>query len=119
VLIVDDNPDALQMTIAALKDAGVDAVGAATASDALAMTARVRPDVAVLDIGLPDMDGFELARALRGLGDAAPSRLVALTGYGRDRDMEAARAAGFDAFLLKPVDISTLLGTIGPPTRVV
>lgn len=71
--------------------------------------------MAVLDIGLPEMDGFDLARALRAMPDGAPLRLIALTGYGRPQDFEAARAAGFDAFFLKPVEISALLQAVTEP----
>ena len=85
VMAVDDNLDALEMLIEALKEAGVDVCGAAGSAEALALVARVHPDVAVLDIGLPEMDGFQLARALRLSSDGHGLRLIALTGYGRNR----------------------------------
>ena len=111
VLVVDDNLDALEMLTDALKEAGAELTGASTAQDALAAAKRFRPDVAVLDIGLPDMDGFDLARALRADGDG-PRVVVALTGYGRAHDEEAARAAGFDAFFVKPVDVPAFLDAL-------
>jgi signal transduction histidine kinase/ActR/RegA family two-component response regulator len=109
VLIVDDNRDALDLLVLALTEAGYVAVGASTSCEALEVAARVHPDVAVLDIGLPDVDGLALARALRSGARRAPMRLIALTGYGRDQDRAAARAAGFDAFFVKPVEIPALL----------
>jgi len=107
--VVDDNHDALVMLLEALKAADVEAVGAGTAKEAMDLATAIQPDVAVLDIGLPDINGFDLARALRALPGGAWIRLIALTGYGREQDKAAARAAGFDAFFAKPVDVSTLL----------
>jgi signal transduction histidine kinase/CheY-like chemotaxis protein len=109
VLVVDDNDDALVMLLDALKHAGIDAVGAGTANEALDLAVGIQPDVAILDIGLPDQNGFDLARALRALPGGGWMRLIAVTGYGREQDKAAARAAGFDAFFAKPVDVPTLL----------
>jgi signal transduction histidine kinase/ActR/RegA family two-component response regulator len=109
VLVVDDNHDALVMLLDAFKDADIEAVGAETAKQAMDLATAIRPDVAVLDIGLPDINGLELARSLRALPGGAWMRLIAVTGYGREQDKAAARAAGFDAFFAKPVDIPTLL----------
>jgi signal transduction histidine kinase/ActR/RegA family two-component response regulator len=109
VLVVDDNHDALVMLLDALKHADIEAVGAGTAREAMDLATSIRPDVAVLDIGLPDINGFDLARALRALPGGAWIRLIAVTGYGREQDKAAARAAGFDAFFAKPVDVPTLL----------
>jgi len=109
VLVVDDNHDALVMLLDALKEANVEAVGAGTAKEAMDLAAAIQPDVAILDIGLPDINGFDLARALRALPGVPWIRLIAVTGYGREQDKAAARAAGFDAFFAKPVDVPTLL----------
>ena len=109
VLVVDDNHDALVMLLDAFKHADIEAVGAETAKQAMDLATEIRPDVAVLDIGLPDINGFELARSLRALPGGAWMRLIAVTGYGREQDKAAARAAGFDAFFAKPVDMPTLL----------
>jgi CheY-like chemotaxis protein len=68
--------------------------------------------VAVLDISLPDINGFDLARSLRALPGGAWIRLIAVTGYGREQDKAAARAAGFDVFFAKPVDMPALLGAM-------
>jgi CheY-like chemotaxis protein len=112
VLVVDDNHDALVMLLDAFKQAEIEAVGAETAKEAIAVATAVQPDVAVLDIGLPDINGFDLARSLRALPGGGWIRLIALTGYGREQDKAAARAAGFDAFFAKPVDMPTLLDAI-------
>jgi signal transduction histidine kinase len=112
VLVVDDNPDALDTLLAALRASGLDAVGASSSTEALDLARREHPQVAVLDIGLPEMDGFELARALRASAGEGAIRLIALTGYGRDQDMSAAEMAGFDAFFVKPVDIQALLSAV-------
>jgi signal transduction histidine kinase/CheY-like chemotaxis protein len=115
VLVVDDNRDGLEMLLYALTAAGHDVIGASTARDALDLAERLRPAVAVLDIGLPDMDGYELARTLRSLDRDRSLRLIALTGYGRDQDKAAASAAGFDAFFAKPVEIEALLESLDRP----
>jgi signal transduction histidine kinase/ActR/RegA family two-component response regulator len=111
VLVVDDNRDAVEMLVAALRDAGFQAVGATDGVEALAIAGGIEAQVAVLDIGLPSLDGFQLARMLRA---ATPSglRLVALTGYGQDQDMAAAREAGFEKFFVKPAPIDALIQAI-------
>ena len=73
------------------------------------------PDVVLLDIGLPGMSGYEVAAQLRQLPDMGTTLLVALTGYGQDRDRERARQAGFDQHLTKPVDHPTLLRVLRSP----
>ena len=110
VLIVDDNADATEMLHAALSNAGHVVRTAATASDALAAATGLEPEVAILDIGLPDIDGYELARRLR--KSHATVRLIALTGYGQTGDVIAAKRAGFDAHCAKPVTTAALLELI-------
>jgi DNA-binding response OmpR family regulator len=100
------------MLVIALSMSGIEAKGAASANEALVTAAAWRPDVAVLDIGLPDMDGFQLARALRDAVGGAPLSLMALTGYGGDAYAAEARDAGFDAFFVKPVGVDALLDAI-------
>ncbi len=114
VLVVDDNRDHLNTIIDALKQEGLEAFGASTSTEALDLAGQLHPEVAVLDLGLPEMDGFDLARALRSRSNAPPLRLIALSGYGREQDMAAAREAGFDAFFAKPVELPTLLGELRP-----
>ncbi|HEY0710291.1 MAG TPA: ATP-binding protein [Polyangia bacterium] len=113
ILIVDDNVDAADMMGEALADFGHQTYVAYDGATALAAAAQFAPDLALLDIGLPVMDGFELARRLR--SDAGPERklrLIALTGYGQESDRRKTAAAGFDAHLVKPVDLSALARVI-------
>jgi signal transduction histidine kinase len=105
VLVVDDNEDAVFMLAEALTQAGHQTAVAHDGPEALQVAERFRPDVALLDIGLPVMDGFELARQIRANRDLASVRLVAVTGYGQEHDRRRTQAAGFDAHLVKPVDI--------------
>ena len=76
-----------------------------TREDALKHLAAFRPDVALLDIGLPGMSGYELARRIRALPGLERVRLIALTGYGQAEDKAQARSAGFDDHLVKPADV--------------
>jgi signal transduction histidine kinase/ActR/RegA family two-component response regulator len=106
ILVVDDNCDAAF----ALKE-GLEALGhvveaAHDAPSALATAAAFKPEIALLDIGLPVMDGYELALALRSAHDDI--RLVAITGYGQERDRERSREAGFESHLVKPVELERL-----------
>jgi two-component system CheB/CheR fusion protein len=78
----------------------------------VALARRTRPDVVVCDIGLPGMDGFAVATALRADTATSSARLIALTGYGRDEDLARARAAGFDGHIVKPADPDGLLRAI-------
>jgi CheY-like chemotaxis protein len=75
---------------------------------ALARARDERPDVLLLDIGLPDMDGYELARRLRAQPESAGATLVALTGYGQQQDRNEAHQAGFDHYLVKPADLNAV-----------
>jgi PAS domain S-box-containing protein len=108
VLIVDDNVDAADAIATLLSLNGFDV---ATAHDPNAAIERVKvldPDVILLDIGLPGMTGYELARKLRAPPVAARAKLIAITGYGQAADTVQARAAGFDSYLVKPVDLEQL-----------
>jgi CheY-like chemotaxis protein len=121
VLVVDDNVDGADSLVQLLRMKGYTAEAAHDAASALMMFEALRPDVAVLDIGLPDMDGYALARKMREqAGDRLP-RLIALTGYGLEGDRELAAAAGFDLHLVKPVAAETLLEALhalSPPKPV-
>ena len=112
VLVVDDNADAAQMLAALLEMHGYSAQVAYTGLDGLASAVDMRPDVALLDIGLPDIDGHELARRLRALPELSGAMLVALTGYGQEEDRQRAFAAGFDHHMAKPADIKKLLALL-------
>ena len=109
VLVVDDNADAAQMLAALLEAHGHLVSVEYDGTGGLARALRERPQVMLLDIGLPDMDGHELARRLRASPDTANAMLIALTGYGQSEDRERARQAGFDRHLVKPADLSALL----------
>lgn len=110
VMIVDDNVDAATTTAELLAVLGHEAAVAHDGKSGLLLVRQMQPDVAILDIGLPDIDGFELARTMRALGFRG--KLVALTGYGQDRDKRLSADAGFDLHLTKPVDLATLENAI-------
>jgi signal transduction histidine kinase len=115
ILLVDDNKDAVQTLQLFLEAAGHQVQVAYRAKDAVEAARAFRPDVCLLDIGLPDFDGNELARRLRASPEAANATLLALTGYGRTQDREAASSAGFDHYLVKPVNtvrLTQILGSI-------
>ncbi len=108
ILIVDDNTDsARSMAILQTRRGHVTRV-AFTGPDALAVAAEFLPEVVLLDIGLPGMDGFEVARRLREMPAFAGTFLVAMTGYASSEDLHAAKQAGFDEHLVKPVDLEVL-----------
>ena len=109
LMSVDDNVDAAEMLTLLLESSGHRVLIAHSAEDALAMIGQSSPAALFLDIGLPDMDGYELARRLRQLPQTAAALLVAVTGYGHSSDRERAFQAGFDHHLVKPVRLSSVL----------
>ena len=108
VLVVDDNEDSAQLLAEVLVQKGYDARVALDAVSALQVAAEMRPDIAILDIGLPVMDGYDLAAHLRALPDLGDVDLIAVTGYGQDADRRRTEQAGFRHHLVKPVDITAL-----------
>jgi CheY-like chemotaxis protein len=113
VLVVDDNVDAAQTLQLLLKRVRTPGHRRATALEALALAqASTAPQLCLLDIGLPDISGYDLARSLRALPATAKAMLVAVTGYGRRADRDLAAAAGFDHYFVKPVDVDALLALI-------
>jgi len=106
VLIVDDNADAAEMLSDALRLKGHLTWVAHDGPAALALAPRVLPQVAFLDIGLPVMDGYELAGRLRELPSLSEIRLAAVTGYGQEADRQRSASAGFHHHLVKPVKLS-------------
>ena len=112
VLIVDDNPDAANSLAMLLAIEGHQTRVAYSATQALADVDAFGPEVLLLDIGLPDMSGYELANHLRTLPQMHGVRLVALTGYGQPEGRELARSAGFDDHLVKPVEMAALERTL-------
>ncbi len=112
VLVVDDNEDAADLLAEALRSRGHEVRVAFDGPTALAAVEKDPPRIALLDLGLPVMDGFELARRLRErLGQHTPS-LVAVTGYGQEPDRRASAQAGFDAHLVKPVDLEDICAVV-------
>ena len=108
ILVVDDNEDAADSLTMVLQLEGHQIACAYTAEDALMLAPDFRPELALLDVGLPRMDGYELAKRLRALPGFDRVYLVALTGYGQPGDRERALAAGFDDHLVKPAEFRAL-----------
>jgi signal transduction histidine kinase/CheY-like chemotaxis protein len=110
VLVIEDNPDIRESLGLLLNLWGHGVDYAESGPDGVERADAIRPDVALIDIGLPGLSGYEVARHIRGLDDdwARRVRLIALTGYGRDTDREKATASGFDSHLVKPVDPDVL-----------
>jgi PAS domain S-box-containing protein len=113
VLVVDDNTDAAESLADLLRMVGYDVRTAGNAGEALALLSEFAPELGLLDIGLPEIDGYQLAALLRDDPRGKRMQLVALTGYGRDNDRARALAAGFDEHLVKPVAIDRLLQVVG------
>ena len=113
ILVVEDNLDGRLALVELIEANGHAVLGAADGPEALRIAAVWKPDVVLLDLGLPSMDGYEVAARLRAHQDLASTRLVALTGWGASRDKERTAAAGFDAHLIKPVPPERLLQLLG------
>jgi signal transduction histidine kinase len=108
VMVVDDNPDALETLAALIRAWGHDVLAVGDTAGALEQAPAFGPDVALLDIGLPVMNGYELAAELRRRLDARPPAFVAVTGYGQHHDQARSAAEGFAAHLVKPIDAEEL-----------
>jgi PAS domain S-box-containing protein len=108
ILIVDDNADAAELLATSVERMGHRAEVAHDGPQGLAAAARFHPEVALLDIGLPVMDGYELAGHLRALPGLAGVRLIAVSGYSQETDLERAAAAGFESYLVKPIRLERL-----------
>jgi PAS domain S-box-containing protein len=120
VMVVDDNADAALMLGMMLEASGHQVMVEYEARQALERVRTASPDVCLIDIGLPEMDGNELAKRLRALPATASAVLVAVSGYGREHDRDSALAAGFDHYFVKPVDtakLAALLGDISAQSR--
>ncbi|MBI2771526.1 MAG: response regulator [Burkholderiales bacterium] len=103
ILVVDDNVDAATVLAELLQIFGHETTVAHNGENAVALTSTFRPDVVLLDIGLPDISGYEAARRIRKLEGISQPQLIALTGWSQDSDKEAAAQAGFDKHWTKPV----------------
>jgi CheY-like chemotaxis protein len=108
VLVVDDNKDAAESMALLLRMSGHEVTIARDGAEALTLAATLKPETVLLDIGLPGMDGYELARRLRNLPGLEQVQVVAVTGYGQEADRQAAMAAGIHLHLTKPVDSQEL-----------
>jgi CheY-like chemotaxis protein len=108
ILVVDDNCDAAESLAAVLEFMGNKTRWTHDGSEALRVAAESTPEVMLIDIGMPGMNGYELARAVRSKPWGTEVVLIALTGWGQDDDRRQAREAGFDAHILKPADPTEL-----------
>ena len=116
MLLIEDNVDITEFIRIQLEMWGHEVSVAHDGPSGLEAALRVRPEIALLDVGLPGMDGYELARRIRREPAGRQIHLVAMTGYGRPEDRARALAAGFDAHLVKPVDPRHLQELLGSPT---
>jgi len=120
VLVVDDNQDATETLQTLLESLGATVAAAINGGEALAQFERFGPDAVLLDIGMPGMDGYEVARRIRALPAGASTPLIAVTGWGQQEDIRRCFEAGFDHHLVKPVDVDRLWALIvgASPTEV-
>lgn len=109
ILVIDDNSDAAELVAQLLSLQGHQVVFACNGIDALAAADRLDPDVVFLDIGMPGMDGYQIASALRKLDKCSAAHIVALTAWGNSRTRAKAKASGFDSHLVKPACLSELM----------
>ncbi|HEX6268022.1 MAG TPA: response regulator, partial [Burkholderiales bacterium] len=117
VLVVDDNADAALTLELLLRSLGHETHVVHDGMAALEAARRFQPDLVLLDIGMPGIDGYEVARRLRGLGQERALRIVAVTGWGADADRRRSHEAGFDVHLVKPLDpddLARVLERSGP-----
>jgi CheY-like chemotaxis protein len=108
ILIADDNQDALESLALMLRLEGHEVHCASDGEEALALAGQRRPEIVVLDVGMPKLDGCEVARRIRAESWGRDAVLVALTGWGQEVDRRRSREAGFDMHLVKPVDPATI-----------
>jgi CheY-like chemotaxis protein len=108
ILIADDNQDALESLALMLRLEGHEVHCASDGEEALVLAGQRRPEIVVLDVGMPKLDGCEVARRIRAESWGRHAVLVALTGWGQDADRKRSREAGFDMHLVKPVDPATI-----------
>ncbi len=112
IVVVDDNQDAADSLALVLGASGAEVRTAGDGESGLRLIQTFRPDAALLDIGMPGMDGYALCRRIRDTDPDRRMRLIALTGFGQAHDRSRARAAGFDAHLTKPADLAALDGAL-------
>ena len=112
ILIVDDNEDSVMTLEMLFEIAAYETRPAYSGIDAVEVAASFQPDAALLDIGLPGLNGYEVARKIRSQPWGKEMVLIALTGWGQPEDQQQAKAAGFDAHMVKPVDHEALLALL-------
>ena len=120
VLVVDDNRDSADSLVTAFAVLGHEAVAAYGGREALARIDDTKPSLIVLDLSMPEMDGYALARAIRALPAYAAVPMVALSGFGSEADRAKSREAGFDRHMLKPfdlVDLERMVDMVGATAR--
>ena len=108
IVVIDDNVDLVESLLAVLEHLGHDAVGATSGASGVAMIEERRPDVALIDVSMPGMSGYDVAAQVRRRPWGPSMVLIALTGWGRAEDGDMCRNAGFDHVALKPVDLDYL-----------
>lgn len=113
ILVVDDNTDAVESLALLLELEGHDVRTALDGPAALDLASEFRPQAVLLDIGLPGMDGYDVARRLRERPETREALIIAITGYGQQEDHAPAKAAGFDHHLVQPVDPEELGALLG------
>jgi CheY-like chemotaxis protein len=112
VMVVDDHPASADMLAELLRMEGYSASVAHSGQEAMAVARDFNPAIALLDIGLPDTNGFALAESFKAAPDLHHIRLVALSGYAQPQDLQACKPSGFEHYLIKPVDIEELLSVL-------
>ncbi|MEO8479213.1 MAG: PAS domain S-box protein [Gemmatimonadota bacterium] len=117
ILVVEDNTDAARMLALLLESWGQTVAVAHDGPEALVRARTFKPELVLLDIGLPGMDGYAVARRIRALPGLGDVRVAAITGYGQESDRQLSLAAGFDAHLVKPVDIDLLAALLNSEAR--
>jgi signal transduction histidine kinase len=113
ILVVDDLQDGAEMLRLLLQHEGHDVTVAHGGAEALALAISLRPEFVILDIGMPEIDGYEVARSLREHPDMSSVTLIALTGYGQEGDARRSHASGFDCHLVKPANVEALRRLLG------
>jgi CheY-like chemotaxis protein len=112
ILVVDDCQDGAELLVEALTELGADVRIAFDGETGLAAAREFLPDAVLLDLALPDIDGYQVARRLQQESRLTGTRIVAVTGYGRSSDQEKTRAAGFAAHVVKPIDLELLVSML-------
>jgi CheY-like chemotaxis protein len=108
IVVIDDNTDLVESMLSVLELLGHEAAGATSGADGVRLVEDMKPDVALVDVGMPGMSGFDVAAQIRRRPWGHAMVLIALTGWGRAEDREMCRDAGFDHVALKPLDLDYL-----------